>query len=292
MKLNSLNIYEFALNNTNISSYDLNKLVNAICKIKNAEYIYKFLINIPNLSVNNIKDLINTLLETSNIIFINKLIKNTKDHNYIVDSICKLKNPWLIHEIIINNEKYLNEDAVNKLILRICILKDIRCIISLAANCENLNEKNIAELFDVVIENKNINSIIEFIIRSKNLSKNKLDEVIDKLYKNLDSENLYHLAKAYYDKYNEKNKLLIVKILNEGDIKYICLVSIFIDKELINKIFNGIDNLYEFIEYSEYFNATEIKSIKKNLYKENYDNYDKRFNEEKLLNNVKQLVYA
>lgn len=284
-KGNSSEIYEFIDNNKDLEPILLDKLVKRMCELNDLEYILK-LLKIMTLSNNNVVTLVNKLISSKNIEHIKRLIMISRgiiSYNYIVNLICYEDDVKLIYEFLLFSKDFIGKENISNLVLKICKLKDIRYILVTGKYIDKLSNDDTSNLADVLIELDKILELVEFVEETLTLSKEKIDEIINLVIKSKYIPAMYRLAKVYYDRFGEKNNLLITEILKSKGIKYICLIAVYIDNSLIFKLFKDTNSLYQFMEYSGYYSDNEIRFVRRKIYGENYQKQDVEIQEKHIL---------
>lgn len=284
-KGNSSEIYEFIDNNKDLEAILLDKLVKRMCELNDLEYILK-LLKIMTLSNNNVVTLVNKLISSKNIEHIKRLIMISRgiiSYNYIVNLICYEDDVKLIYEFLLFSKDFIGKENISNLVFKICKFKDIRYILSTGKYIDKLSSDDASNLADVLIELDKILELVEFVEETLTLSKEKIDEIINLVIKSKYIPAMYRLAKVYYDRFGEKNNLLITEILKSKAIKYICLIAVYIDNSLIFKLFKDTNSLYQFMEYCGYYSDNEIRFVRRKIYGENYQKQDIEIQEKHIL---------
>ena len=123
------------------------------------------------------------------------------------------------------------------------------------------------------------------------MPESKFDEIVNIVIKSDYIPSMYTLAKTYHDRYNKINKKLVTQILNSKEMKYICLVALYIDNKLIYKLFNNVNSMYQYMCGSGYYSTNELSKITDTIYGENYVNGNIESEKKRLLKVVDKINY-
>lgn len=264
---NAKEIYEFLNNNMYIEQQYMDELVKVMCDLNDLYYICKT-IKILTLSNENLVDLIDIVINSKKVSYIKNILENTFNADYAIKKICKLKDSYIICELLICSEEILKEYNITRLVTALCELKEYRYILKISS-LKKLSENNVINLVDVLIENDKILELVEFVNNCTLLPKSKFDEIIQIVKNSNHIPSMFTLAKIYYDRYNEINKKLIENIILLKNMKYICLVAVYIDNSLIYKLFDNVNSMYQYMCTSLYYSSFELKNIANAIYGEN-----------------------
>ena len=176
------------------------------------------------------------------------------------------------------------------MINKLCEMKEYRYIVK-AGSIEKLSSQNVIKLVDTLIASGKVLELVEFANVCKTLPESKFDEIINIVLNSNHVSSMYTLAKIYYDRYNKINKKLVTEILNSKEMKYICLVALYIDNKLIYKLFNNVNSMYQYMCGSGYYSTNELSKITDTIYGENYTNGNIESEKKRLLKVVDKINY-
>lgn len=282
-------IYMFLNNNKDLEESDITKLINVLCMQKDLYYMCKTC-KIITINGNNLSDLIDVVVSSKSISYIKELLTTTQNRNYSINKICSLKDAYLIYEILSYSSSFIGNENVNKMINKLCEMKEYRYIVK-AGSIEKLSSQNVIKLVDTLIASGKILELVEFANVCKTLPESKFDEIINIVLNSNHVSSMYTLAKIYYDRYNKINKKLVTEILNSKEMKYICLVALYIDNKLIYKLFNNVNSMYQYMCGSGYYSTNELSKITDTIYGENYTNGNIESEKKRLLKVVDKINY-
>ena len=282
-------IYMFLNNNKDLEESDITRLINVLCMQKDMYYICKTC-KIITINGNNLSNLIDIVIEAKNIPYIKELLTTMQNRNYSINKICFLKDPHLIYEILSYSSSFIGKENVNKLINKLCEMKEYRYIVK-TGSIEKLSSQNVTKLADTLIASGKILELVEFTSVCELLPESKFDEIVNIVIKSDYIPSMYTLAKTYHDRYNKINKKLVTEILNSKEIKYICLVALYIDNKLIYKLFNNVNSMYQYMCGSGYYSTNELSKITDTIYGENYTNGNIESEKKRLLKVVDKINY-
>ena len=282
-------IYMFLNNNKDLEESDITKLINVLCMQKDPYYICKTC-KIITINGNNLSDLIDVVVSSKSISYIKELLTTTQNRNYSINKICSLKDAYLIYEILSYSSSFIGNENVNKMINKLCEMKEYRYIVK-AGSIEKLSSQNVTKLADTLIASGKILELVGFTSVCNLLSEDKFNEIINIVMKSNHIPSMYTLAKTYYDRYNKINRKLVTQILNSKEMKYICLVALYIDNKLIYKLFNNVNSMYQYMCGSGYYGTLELKDITYIIYGESYINGSIESEKQRLLHVVDKISY-
>lgn len=282
-------IYMFLNNNKDLEESDITRLINVLCMQKDMYYICKTC-KIITINGNNLSNLIDIVIEAKNIPYIKELLTTMQNRNYSINKICFLKDPHLIYEILSYSSSFIGKENVNKLINKLCEMKEYRYIVK-TGSIEKLSSQNVTKLADTLIASGKILELVEFTSVCELLPESKFDEIVNIVIKSDYIPSMYTLAKTYHDRYNKINKKLVTQILNSKEMKYICLVALYIDNKLIYKLFNNVNSMYQYMCGSGYYSTNELSKITDTIYGENYVNGNIESEKKRLLKVVDKINY-
>lgn len=282
-------IYMFLNNNKDLEESDIARLINVLCMQKDMYYICKTC-KIITINGNNLSNLIDIVIEVKNVSYIKELLTTMQNRNYSINKICFLKDPYLIYEILSYSSSFIGNENVNKMINKLCEMKEYRYMVK-AGSIEKLSSQNVIKLVDTLIASGKVLELVEFANVCKILPESKFDEIINIVLNSNHVSSMYTLAKIYYDRYNKINKKLVTEILNSKEIKYICLVALYIDNKLIYKLFNNVNSMYQYMCGSGYYSTKELSKITDTIYGENYTNGNIESEKKRLLKVVDKINY-
>ena len=282
-------IYMFLNNNKDLEESDITRLINVLCMQKDMYYICKTC-KIITINGNNLSNLIDIVIEAKNIPYIKELLTTMQNRNYSINKICFLKDPHLIYEILSYSSSFIGKENVNKLINKLCEMKEYRYIVKTGL-IEKLSSQNVTKLADTLIASGKILELVEFTSVCELLPESKFDEIVNIVIKSDYIPSMYTLAKTYHDRYNKINKKLVTQILNSKEMKYICLVALYIDNKLIYKLFNNVNSMYQYMCGSGYYSTNELSKITDTIYGENYVNGNIESEKKRLLKVVDKINY-
>lgn len=286
---NPQDIYTFLVNNMDTEEKYMNGFIKIMCEQKNLYYICKTT-NIITLSNKNLIDLINVVIESEKISYIKELLSFPFNRDYTIKKICELKNPYIIYELLMYSKDFILEHNITRMINTLCDLKEYQYIIKVGS-IVNLSEKNIIKLTDTLISCQRLLELVDFTSTCNLLPKTRFDEIINIIKKTNYIPSIYSLAKIYYDRYNKINKELITQILKSREMKYICLVALYIDNNLIYKLFNNVNSMYQYMCGSGYYSTLELKKVTYLIYGESFENGSIMSEKQRLLKVVDKIVY-
>lgn len=282
-------IYMFLNNNKDLEESDITKLINVLCMQKDLYYICKTC-KIITIDGNNLSNLIDVVVSSKSISYIKELLTTTQNRNYSINKICSLKDAYLIYEILSYSSSFIGNENVNKMINKLCEKKEYRYIVK-AGSIEKLSSQNVIKLVDTLIASGKVLELVEFANVCKILPESKFDEIINIVLNSNHVSSMYTLAKIYYNRYNKINKKLVTEILNSKEMKYICLVALYIDNKLIYKLFNNVNSMYQYMCGSGYYSTNELSKITDTIYGENYTNGNIESEKKRLLKVVDKINY-
>lgn len=282
-------IYMFLNNNKDLEESDIARLINVLCMQKDMYYICKTC-KIITINGNNLSNLIDIVIEAKNVPYIKELLTTMQNRNYSINKICFLKDPHLIYEILSYSSSFIGKENVNKLINKLCEMKEYRYIVK-TGSIEKLSSQNVTKLADTLIASGKILELVEFTSVCELLPESKFDEIVNIVIKSDYIPSMYTLAKTYHDRYNKINKKLVTQILNSKEMKYICLVALYIDNKLIYKLFNNVNSMYQYMCGSGYYSTNELSKITYTIYGENYTNGNIESEKKRLLKVVDKINY-
>lgn len=282
-------IYMFLNNNKDLEESDIARLISVLCTQKDMYYICKTC-KIITINGNNLSNLIDVVIEAKNVPYIKELLTTMQNRNYSINKICFLKDPHLIYEILSYSSSFIGKENVNKMINKLCEMKEYRYIVK-TGSIEKLSSQNVTKLADTLIASGKILELVEFTSVCELLPESKFDEIVNIVIKSDYIPSMYTLAKTYHDRYNKINKKLVTQILNSKEMKYICLVALYIDNKLIYKLFNNVNSMYQYMCGSGYYSTNELSKITDTIYGENYVNGNIESEKKRLLKVVDKINY-
>ena len=228
-------IYQYALTATLIDSSLSNHLVEAICSLYDPYYICLFVRNVSFLT--------------------------SEQKIMLAHSICYCGKPYQICEFA-SSASFLPEEACDILVSSIRYEK-AEDIYRLAFSLKDLGIKNKKILSKAIHMTNNYEMIKKF----------EQDIFYDSDFKNYDIESLYKEALMHK---NDKSRSDYVKrILSSGNLKYIYLCTIYLDRDLIDVLYGTKNDFYSLVKKSNIFTDEELQNIYHELYKYRKSNQNK-----------------
>lgn len=281
----------------------INEIIDKICKDKNYSLLIEITDEYRNYLTDSVDNIVKTISESYIVYYIFKLLNlNVGDKNtsLLIESICNINDVCYICDSIrlINNK--LSASNMDNILSSYDRTLNFNIVKTIVENCiSNLSEENIDLIINDIFKTPNKENIIYFVIKLYNyFTKKQIEIIIDFAIKTNDyeilfnvseilkdkidkekvskvskeiikSDNIYYIYKFLYvfkDKLpkQEKNRLAS-KIINSKEMKFIILVSVFIDIKLVEKLFKSKKNLFIYAVSLNIFTIEEIDAILKKL---------------------------
>lgn len=181
-----------------------------------------------------------------------------ENKNRYVDIVCKESDIYFIFQFVYHNKEDLAVDYINKIVEELCTRLDAEYIYEIAKLIENLSSDNISDLVNALSKTDSAKYIYKFAKNIKNISKDDISVLAKAISKTDDIEHIYLFLKNVSNIKKEDKKLLKSKILESRNMKFICLVALYIDVKLIEKLFYSKKQMYKYMVGSNLFNKKEL----------------------------------
>lgn len=253
----------FFIKNTLLSSKDSSLIIKRLSSSKSSSILLEILNLKGNIFIEDKLMIIDSILNSNRKkaiinIDVNEYIKYPISYS-VVRKVCNLSST----DELLNYISKLDKKFYSVIIEEIIKINDLEKIYEIAKNIR-ISDDDYKLLCDAIIKSNDLSKIYEFSMLDR--SNPYIDLIGSKLAELNDAEYMYLFLKNAKGYSNEVKEILIDKIVKTANIKYICLVSIFIDNSLINKLFKNINELYNFIIVSGLFEEKIVNQINNYLF--------------------------